>query len=111
MTQTDLQSVLGPPDYIQVKGRRQAWQYCPHFMERLLKRNGDLVQHIERLIAREDGDTEHFITAWFFDGEVEHMRAYPEEGMGSCFDFYAAFRWEDNLDREGLGYGVFKVEK
>src|SRR5688572_16912111 len=29
MNQTELQSVLGPPDYVQANGRRQAWQYCP----------------------------------------------------------------------------------
>jgi hypothetical protein len=98
MNQTELQAVLGPPDYIQFNGPRQAWQYCPHFIERLLKRNGDLVETVERLIARAEGDL--FITVWFTEGQVEHLRAYPEEAMGSCVDFYRAFRWEDAIGAE-----------
>jgi hypothetical protein len=74
MTQTELQSVLGPPDYIQAKGRRQAWQYCPHFLDR----RDDL-----------------YITVWLDNGHVEHLRAYADFVMGTCEDFFAAFRWED----------------
>jgi hypothetical protein len=99
MNQTELQSVLGPPDYIQYNGPRQAWQYCPHFIERLLRKRGDIVEDVERLIARQDSKSgDFFITVWFTEGQVEHMRAYPEEAMGSCVDFYRAFRWEDNLE-------------
>jgi hypothetical protein len=101
MNQTELQSVLGPPDYIQVNGNRQAWQFCPHFLERLRIRRGDFIQSMEHLFARRDGD--FFITVWFLDGQVEHMRAYPEEAMGNCADFYAAFRWDDVIDGE-FGY-------
>jgi hypothetical protein len=111
MSQTDLQSVLGPPDYIQVNGTRQAWQYCPHFMERLFQRNGNLIVTLERLIAREGGN--FYITVWFVGPEVVHMRAYPEESMGSCADFYAAFRWDDTIDGEFIGsegYGAYVGE-
>jgi hypothetical protein len=103
MNQTELQSVIGPPDYIQVNGNRQAWQYCPHFLERIRIRRGDFIQSIEHLFARRDGD--YFITVWFLDGQVEHMRAYPEEAMGNCADFYAAFRWEDIINGEYIGVG------
>jgi hypothetical protein len=103
MNQTELQSVIGPPDYIQVNGNRQAWQYCPHFLERIRIRRGDFIQSLEHLFARRDGD--YFITVWFLDGQVEHLRAYPEEAMGNCADFYAAFRWEDIIDGEYIGVG------
>ena len=83
MNQTELQSVMGPPDYIQAKGRRQAWQYCPHFLDR-----------------RDD----IFVTVWFRDGQVEHMRAYGDRVMGSCEDFLAAFRWEDVIEGEYTGF-------
>ncbi|HKZ97446.1 MAG TPA: hypothetical protein VJ045_10755 [Hyphomicrobiaceae bacterium] len=78
MTQTELQSVLGPPDYIQAKDLRQAWQYCPH-----------LLDIRDRL----------YITVWLDDGHVEHLRAYADRVMGSCEDFLAAFRWEDIAGR------------
>ncbi len=103
MNQTELQSVIGPPDYIQVNGTRQAWQYCPHFLERIRIRRGDFIQSLEHLFARRDGD--YFITVWFLDGQVEHLRAYPEEAMGNCADFYAAFRWEDIINGEYIGVG------
>jgi hypothetical protein len=103
MNQTELQSVLGPPDYIQVNGARQAWQYCPHFLERIRIRRGDFIQSIEHLFARRDGD--YYITVWFLEGQVEHLRAYPEEAMGNCADFYAAFRWEDIINGEYIGVG------
>ncbi len=80
MTQTELQSVMGPPDYIQVKRLRQAWQYCPHFFDRFFTR-GDLF----------------YVTVWFNNGQVDHLRAYPYGVMGTCEDFLAAFRWEDIL--------------
>jgi hypothetical protein len=103
MNQTELQSVIGPPDYIQVNGTRQAWQYCPHFLERIRVRRGDFIQSMLHLFARRDGD--YFITVWFNQGQVEHLRAYPEEAMGNCADFYAAFRWEDIIDGEYIGVG------
>jgi hypothetical protein len=78
LTQTELQALLGPPDYIQLKGRRQAWQYCDHL---LYDQTGDL-----------------YVTVWFFDGLVEHMRALPEDNMGGCEEYIAMFRWEDVLD-------------
>jgi hypothetical protein len=79
MTQTDLQSVMGPPAYIQVRYSQQAWQYCPG-----------------RWFDRD----KPFVTVWFRDFRVEHMRAYPSQNMGRCEDFIAAFRWED---RDGFG--------
>ena len=92
MNQTELQSVLGPPSYIQVKGLRQAWQYCPRrFFIRLL----DPYVREEPLV---------FVTVWFDNGRVQHMRAYPGDRMGECEDFLAAFRWEDDLG------GVYEVE-
>lgn len=78
MNQTELQGVMGPPDYIQVKGQQQAWQYCPHLFD----------GHSEDLYA----------TFWFRHGTIEHMRAYPEHQMGSCEDFIAAFRWDDTIE-------------
>jgi hypothetical protein len=78
LTQTETQAILGPPDYIQTKGRRQAWQYCDHL---LYDQTGDL-----------------YVTIWFFDGLVEHMRALPEDNMGGCEEYIAMFRWEDILD-------------
>lgn len=78
MNQTELQAIMGPPDYIQVKRRREAWQYCPRLF---------------------DGRDENlFITIWFNRGRVVHFRAYPDYKMGSCQDFFAAFRWEDMID-------------
>jgi hypothetical protein len=92
MNQTELQSVLGPPTYIQVKHLRQAWQYCPRrFFIRFL----DPYVREEPLV---------FVTVWFDNGQVQHMRAYPSERMGECEDFLAAFRWEDDLG------GVFEYE-
>lgn len=91
MNQTELQSVLGPPDYIQVKGLRQAWQYCPRrffirFLDEVLRRDEDL-----------------FVTVWFDHGRVVHMRAYPGRRMGQCEDFLAAFSWEDDLSEAYAG--------
>jgi hypothetical protein len=91
MTQTELQSVMGPPDYIQVKRLRQAWQYCPHFFDRLFRR-GELF----------------YVTVWFNNGQVDHLRAYPYGVMGTCEDFLAAFRWEDILIDSGAGAGFAK---
>jgi hypothetical protein len=98
MNQTELQSVMGPPDYVQVNGVRQAWQFCPHFLERLRIRRGDFIQSMEHLFARRDGN--FFVTVWFLEGQVVHLRAYPDDSMGNCADFYAAFRWEDMIDGE-----------
>jgi hypothetical protein len=99
MNQTELQSVLGPPDYIQVKGLRQAWQYCPP---------RSLMRFIDDVLRRET-EPPLFVTVWFNSGRVEHMRAYPTRVMGSCNDFLAAFSWEDAIDgmyRAGNDYGI-----
>lgn len=90
MNRTELQSILGPPDYIQVKGLREAWQFCPRrfpirFLDEVMRRENDL-----------------FVTVWFDSGRVKHMRAYPSRNMGMCEDYIAAFSWEDEID------GVFK---
>lgn len=89
MNQTELQSVLGPPSYIQVKGLRTAWQYCPRrfFIRFLDPYVRDAVREAAPL----------FVTVWFDNGRVVHMRAYPGERMGECEDFLAAFRWEDDI--------------
>ena len=100
MNQTELQSVLGPPDYIQVNGLRQAWQYCPsRFFIRFLD------SYVREYVTHKE---EMFITVWFHDGRVEHMRAYPDGIMGECKDFFAAFRWEDRI--EGVGVGMVEEE-
>jgi hypothetical protein len=105
MNQTELQSVLGPPDYIQVKNLRQAWQYCP---PRSFMRFVDDVFRIDSLMHRQP-EPPLYVTVWFNKGRVEHMRAYPSSVMGSCNDFLAAFSWEDSLDgmyRAESGYGI-----
>ncbi|MDQ8699057.1 hypothetical protein [Hyphomicrobium sp. LHD-15] len=94
MNQTELQSVLGPPDYIQVKGLRQAWQYCPR---RSFMRFIDDVFRVNEILRR-DGEDPLYVTVWFNSGRVEHMRAYPTRVMGSCNDYLAAFSWEDAID-------------
>jgi hypothetical protein len=99
MNQTELQSVLGPPDYIQVKGLRQAWQYCPP---------RSFMRFIDDVLRRET-EPPLFVTVWFNSGRVEHMRAYPTRVMGSCNDFLAAFSWEDAIDgmyQAESGYGI-----
>lgn len=90
MNQTELQSVMGPPDYIQVKGLRQAWQYCPRRF---------FIRFLDEYVRR---DEPIFVTVWFNDGRVEHMRAYPGNRMGECNDFLAAFRWEDVIEGGGF---------
>lgn len=95
MNQTELQSVMGPPDYIQVKALRQAWQYCParSFMNFL----NDVLQ--------QERPPDLYTTVWFEDGRVTHMRSYPSRVMGECLDFLAAFRWEDDI-----GGGMYEVD-
>lgn len=95
MNQTELQSVMGPPSYIQVKGLRQAWQYCPP---------RSLIRFIDDILGRET-EPPLFVTVWFNSGRVEHMRAYPSRVMGRCEDFLAAFSWEDTIDGGGFEYG------
>jgi hypothetical protein len=92
MNHTELQSVLGPPDYIQVKGLREAWQFCPRRFR---------IRFLEEALRSED---DLFVTVWFDNGRVKHMRAYPSRHMGVCEDYIAAFRWEDEID----GAGGFK---
>lgn len=105
MNQTELQAVMGPPSYIQVKGLRQAWQYCPprDFLGRLID---DLL--------RKERDPDLFVTVWFDNGRVQHMRAYPSRVMGRCEDFLAAFRWEDEIDgvfaADGYGVGGYRIK-
>lgn len=86
MNQTELQSVMGPPDYIQVKGLRQAWQFCPRRF---------FIRFLESYVRKEPLV---FVTVWFDNGRVKHMRAYPGNRMGECNDFLAAFRWEDEIE-------------
>ena len=92
MNRTELQAIMGPPDYIQVRRRQEAWQYCPHLFD---GRDEDL-----------------FVTVWFFKGRLQHFRAYPDFKMGACQDFFAAFAWEDEIDGEfhppGVAYGQIK---
>jgi len=90
MNQTELQSVLGPPTYIQVKRRRQAWQYCPRRF---------FIRMLDEYMRRENA---LFVTVWFNEGRVEHMRAYPGHAMGQCEDFLAAFSWEDTIEGGGF---------
>ena len=97
MNQTELQSVMGPPTYIQVKRRRQAWQYCPRRF---------FIRFLDEYVRRDDA---LFVTVWFNEGRVEHMRAYPGRVMGHCEDFLAAFSWEDVIESGGFvadGYGL-----
>lgn len=89
MNQTELQSVLGPPDYIQVRGLRQAWQYCPR----------RLLQFADRLFRSNHAP---YVTVWFDNFRVVDMQAFPSSHMGSCEDFIVAFRWEDT----GRGFVV-----
>ena len=93
MNRTELTSVMGPPSYIQVKERREAWQYCPP---------RSFVRFIDDVLRRE----RLYVTVWLNRGRVEHMRAYPSRVMGQCEDFLAAFSWEDTIDGGGLEVGV-----
>lgn len=101
MNQTELTSVMGPPTYIQVRNLRQAWQYCPpRSFRRFI---GDLL--------RQDTDPPLYVTVWFNEGRVEHMRAYPSRVMGQCEDFLAAFRWEDVIDGgDAFGAGGYRIK-
>jgi len=95
MNRTELQSVLGPPDYIQIKGRREAWQYCPRRF---------FIRWLEPFVR---DDEELFVTVWLNEGRVEHMRAYPNRVMGRCEDYFAAFSWDDAIDdMPTAGYGI-----
>jgi hypothetical protein len=90
MNRTELTAVLGPPSYIQVKGLREAWQYCP---------GRSLVRFLKDLL-REETLPPLYVTVWFNEGRIEHMRAYPSRVMGSCNDFLAAFSWQDVIEGE-----------
>jgi hypothetical protein len=92
MNRTELQSVLGPPDYIQVRGLREAWQFCPRRFR---------IRFLEEALRRED---DIFVTVWFDNGRVQHMRAYPGQNMGLCEDYIAAFSWQDEIDGMGAGF-------
>ncbi len=94
MNRTELTAVLGPPSYIQVNGLREAWQYCP---------GRSLVRFLKDLL-RQETLPPLFVTVWFNEGRIEHMRAYPSRVMGSCEDFLAAFSWQDVI--EGGGFEV-----
>jgi hypothetical protein len=94
MNRTELTSVLGPPSYIQVKGLREAWQYCPR---------RSLTRFLQDVL-RQERPPDLYVTVWFNEGRVEHMRAYPSRVMGRCEDFLAAFSWEDVIDGGGYGF-------
>lgn len=94
MNRTELTAVLGPPSYIQVKGLREAWQYCP---------GRSLVRFLKDLL-REETLPPLYVTVWFNEGRIEHMRAYPSRVMGSCNDFLAAFSWEDVIEGGGFEF-------
>jgi len=98
MNRTELTSVLGPPSYIQVKGLREAWQYCPR---------RSLTRFLQDVL-RQERPPDLYVTVWFNEGRVEHMRAYPSRVMGRCEDFLAAFSWEDVIDGAGFegGYRI-----
>lgn len=100
MNQTELTSVMGPPTYIQVKNLRQAWQYCPARSFRRFV--GDLL--------RFETEPPLFVTVWFNEGRVEHMRAYPSRVMGRCEDFLAAFRWEDVIEGGDAFAGGYRLK-
>jgi hypothetical protein len=92
MNQTELQSVLGPPSYIQVKGLRTAWQYCPRRFR---------IRFLDEFFRDE---LPVFVTVWFDNGRVVHLRAYPTDRMGECEDFLVAFRWEDDISGGMVDY-------
>ena len=58
MNRTELTSVMGPPSYIQVKERREAWQYCPP---------RSFVRFIDDVLRRE----RLYVTVWLNRGRVE----------------------------------------
>jgi hypothetical protein len=92
MNRTELNATLGPPSYIQVKGLREAWQYCP---------GRSLMNFLKDLLGEERAP-DLYVTVWFNEGRIEHMRAYPSRVMGRCEDFLAAFSWQDVI--EGAAY-------
>lgn len=98
MNRTELTAVLGPPSYIQVKGLREAWQYCP---------GRSLVRFLQDVL-RQERPPDLYVNVWFNEGRVEHMRAYPSRVMGRCEDFLAAFSWEDVIGGTGFegGYRI-----
>jgi hypothetical protein len=102
MNRTELTSVMGPATYIQVKGLREAWQYCP---PRSFRR------FVDELL-RQPTEPPLYVTVWFNAGRVEHMRAYPSRVMGQCEDFLAAFSWEDTIDGGGFaaGEGGYRIK-
>lgn len=95
MNRTELNAVMGPPTYIQVKGLREAWQYCPRPF---------FIRRFDEYMRAEDA---LFVTVWFNEGRVEHMRAYPGKRMGMCEDFLAAFSWEDVIQGGGFVAGGY----
>jgi hypothetical protein len=101
MNRTELTSVMGPPTYIQVKGLREAWQFCPpRSFERFVNE-----------LLRQPTDPKLYVTVWLNSGRVEHMRAYPSRVMGQCEDFLAAFSWEDVIDGEfAVGADGYRIK-
>lgn len=95
MNRTELTAVLGPPSYIQVRYRREAWQYCP----------GRSLTRFLQDVLRQPRDPELYVTVWLNEGRVEHMRAYPSKVMGQCEDFLAAFSWEDVIEGDSFAGG------
>jgi len=96
MNRTELTALLGPPSYIQVRGLREAWQYCP----------GRSVVRFLKDLFRQETLAPLYVTVWLNEGRVEHMRAYPSRVMGSCNDFLAAFSWQDVIVGGGFGMGT-----
>lgn len=84
MTSTELQSVLGPPDYIHNKNFREAWQYCD-----------------TGLLTRDRGS---YAIIWLVSGQVTGLKAYPNSIMGTCLEFIQAFRWEEVPGQAFGGY-------
>lgn len=100
MNRTEITATMGPPTYIQVKRLREAWQYCP---------GRSLTRFLQDLL-RQERDPDLYVTVWFNEGRVEHMRAYPSRVMGKCEDFLAAFSWEDSIEGGGFAGGAYPIK-
>ncbi|MCC7253309.1 hypothetical protein [Hyphomicrobium sp.] len=100
MNRTELTAVLGPPSYIQVKGLREAWQYCP----------GRSLMRFLKEVLRQEVPPKLYVTVWINEGRVAHMRAYPSNVMGRCEDFLAAFSWEDTIEGVSGFEGGYRIK-
>lgn len=77
MTPAELLSLLGPPDYTRSLYAREAYLYCPTTVVGLSITGAD------------------YATVWLRGGHVVGIRRYPTRHIGSCDDFFRAFRWAD----------------